>query len=152
LSGGQTHGTFVANPRPDQRASNRCRPADQPGSGIGLVLADQRERAPLIRFVRQFDGCAEPDHFTILLPRRIDDLGLFHDLRQIAEPPIDLAQPLAAIDVVAILRTVAIARGPRDDLDQLRPLDPEQSLIFGLDPRDARRRDETWRPFARRVQ
>src|SRR5207248_10112132 len=41
-------------------------------------------------------------------------------------PAIDLAEPALAIDVVAIFRSIAIARGPSDGLDHLGTLDPRE--------------------------
>src|SRR5688572_29094667 len=67
---------------------------------------------------------------AVRLRRRVDHLGVLHPPRQPAEAAVDLAKPFAAVDVIAILGAVAIAGGPADRLDQLRPLDREQRLIF----------------------
>src|SRR3546814_148837 len=69
------------------------------------------------------------------------DLRRFHPLRQPAQPPVDLAQPLAAVDVIAILRTVAVARRPGDRLDELRTLGREQRVIFGAQRGESGGRD-----------
>ena len=46
------------------------------------------------------------------------------------QPAIDLAQALAAVNVVAVFRAIAVRCGPGNRLDELRPLDPEQLVIF----------------------
>src|SRR3546814_13256811 len=52
-----------------------------------------------------------------------------------------LAQPLLAIEIVAVLAAVAVAGGPGDDLDHLGPLDGLELLQLGLQPRQPCRRD-----------
>ena len=91
--------------------------------------------------VGEGDGGAEPDPAPVGLAGRIGDLGLLHPLRQEVDPPVDLAQPLAAILIIGILGAVAIRRRPGDRLDQLRPLAAEQGLIFLAQPPVAGGRD-----------
>ena len=129
-------------PRAAQRAGERRAPADR-----GLARHRPRRRRPA-------SACADCRPRRRSSPSRrtrrgcgrslrggIDHLGRLHPLRQPAQPPVDLAQPLAAIDVVAILRPVAIARRPGNHLDQLGPLVAEQLLIFGAQRRIAGGRD-----------
>src|SRR3546814_7545692 len=59
----------------------------------------------------------------------------------LTEPAVDLAQPLLAIEIVAVLAAVAVAGGPGDDLDHLGPLDGLELLQLGLQPRQPCRRD-----------
>jgi hypothetical protein len=47
-----------------------------------------------------------------------------------AEPAVDLAQFLSPINIVAVLRSIAVGGGPGDCLDELRALDSEQLVIF----------------------
>ncbi len=54
--------------------------------------------------------------------RRIDDLGDVEPLDQVADAPVDLAQALLAVDVVAVLRAIAVAGRPRHRRDEFRPL------------------------------
>src|SRR3546814_2053968 len=81
--------------------------------------------------VGEFDRRAEPDAALVGLPGGVDDARRLHASGEEAQAPVDLAQPLAAIDIVAILAAVAIARGPADHLHQLRPLAAQQRVIFG---------------------
>src|SRR3546814_11563942 len=76
----------------------------------------------------------------------IDDTRGIHAAGEEGKAAVDFAQPLAAIDVIAVLAAVAVARGPTDDLDQLRPLFAQQRVIFGAQPGKARRADDV-RPF-----
>ena len=57
--------------------------------------------------------------------------GGFQRVETLVQAPVDLAEALATVDVVAILRAVAIARRPADDFDHLGPFDRKQLLIFG---------------------
>src|SRR3546814_4458828 len=106
-------------------------PAEPAFAGLGLVIAHQRDHAPRIVVVGEFDRRAEPDAALVGLPGGVDDARRLHASGEEAQAPIDLAQPLAAIDIVAILAAVAIARGPADHLHQLRPLAAQQRVIFG---------------------
>ncbi len=45
---------------------------------------------------------------------------------------VDFTEPLLAVDVVAILGAVAVGSRPRDDLDEFRPLDVEETREFCL--------------------
>src|SRR5436305_1138965 len=107
--------------RPDQRRI----PADPTLAGVRLVITDKGQHAFVVILVGDGDGGAEPHLAAVLLAGGIDDLGRLHPLGEPTQPPIDLAEPLATIDIVAILRPVAITSGPGDGVDQLGPLDRE---------------------------
>ena len=70
-----------------------------------------------------------------------DDNGAIEALRQITDSPVDLPQPALAVDVVAILRTVAVARGPCDRCDDGWSLHFPEMREFFLQPPVTRRRD-----------
>jgi hypothetical protein len=59
--------------------------------------------------------------------RRVDDFGKVETVDQEANAPVDLPQPLLAVDVVAVLGAIAVAGGPRDRRDKLGPLARERS-------------------------
>lgn len=56
-------------------------------------------------------------------PGIVDDLCSIDALGQEADAPINLAQPPLSIQVISVLRAVAIGRGPRDSLDDTGTLD-----------------------------
>jgi hypothetical protein len=72
---------------------------------------------------------------------RIDDLRQIEAPGQEADAPVDLAQPPLAIEVIGVLRAVAVAGSPLHDADHLRPLDAQQLLQFVADARVPARRD-----------
>ena len=72
---------------------------------------------------------------------RIDHPQRLHPPDQMREFPVDLAHFLAAIKVVAVLGTVAIACRPADDLDNRRTVCFEQLVVSCLQGRHPRRRD-----------
>jgi len=72
------------------------------------------------------DGGAEIDAVGVGLLGRVDDFGAFQPLDQVADAAIDLAQAFLAIDIVAVLRAVAIARRLGNQLDHLGPFFPAQ--------------------------
>src|SRR5262249_34988556 len=63
--------------------------------------------------------------------RGIDDLGGIEALDQETDPPVDLAQPLLAVDVITVLRSIAVARRPRNGGDELGPLFLYEALELG---------------------
>ena len=68
----------------------------------------------------------------------IDDLRAVEPLDQEANAPVDLAQALLAVDVVAVLGAVAVAGGPRDRGDAARAArSPTQMVELRLQPREA---------------
>jgi hypothetical protein len=52
-----------------------------------------------------------------MVNRRVDHLGDLQPARQEADAPVDLAQALLAIEVVAVFRAVTVAGSPVHDLD-----------------------------------
>src|SRR5690606_8907536 len=97
-----------------QSMGERRTPADPALAGIGLVFADQRHYAFDIVLVDDRHRRAEIDTAAVDLHRRVDDLGGLHPPGQMRQFAVDLAQLLAAVNIVAILGTVAIAGGPAD--------------------------------------
>jgi serine/threonine-protein kinase len=69
---------------------------------------------------------------VVCLARVVDHDGTVETLGQIADPLVDLAQSLLAVDVVAVLRAVAVARSPRHGRDDRRPLHLPQAGEFVL--------------------
>ncbi len=102
----QRHPPQISDRSPSQCPDEGSIPANPSLACIGLVIPDQRQDALVIVLVRDGDGRAEPDLAAILLLGRVDDLGGVHALGQPAQPPVDLAQALATIDIVAILGAV----------------------------------------------
>ena len=71
----------------------------------------------------------------------INGLGGGDALVEEAQTSVDLPQAPLAIDVIAILRPVAIARGPFHHAHDFRPIDTPQLAALGLQPGQTRRRD-----------
>src|SRR6185312_7119565 len=139
--GGRFQLDHVAFARLQERARDWRDPADAAGARIRLVDADDGDAALGALAARIAHGRAEEHLLAILLLRRIDHLGDFEPLGEKAQAAIDLAQALLAVDVIAVLRAIAIARGPGDGLDDLRPLDARQVAQLLAQPREAFRRD-----------
>src|SRR3546814_1386882 len=114
-------------------------PADPAFARLGLIVADQRDHPPGNVVIGEFDRRAEPDAALVGLPGGIDDARRLHAPGEKAQAPVDFAQPLAAVYIIAILAAVAVACRPADHLDQLRPLVAEQRVIFGAQRGIARR-------------
>src|SRR5262249_1998799 len=87
------------------------------------------------------DGGAEEDLAQRLLLPRIDQYRAFEPLGEITHSPVDLSQPLLAIEIVRVLGTVAVARRPADDLDDPGTLLLQPVPKLGLQRRMTRRRD-----------
>jgi hypothetical protein len=77
---------------------------------VDLVDADDPDGALLALLIGGRDRGPEEDLVGLAAPGRVDDLGVGQALAQVADPPVDLAQALLAVDVVAVLRAVAVAR------------------------------------------
>src|SRR5207253_2682052 len=103
---------------------------DPAGPRISLVLTDQGDDPLIVVLVGEGHGGAEPDTRLVRLLRRIGDLRLLHPPGEEVDPAVHLAEAAAAILIVRIFRAVAVRRRPGDRLQQLRPLAPEQGLIF----------------------
>src|SRR5215213_7313733 len=93
--------------------------SDMTGGGVALVIADDGQDAAPVVLVGKLDGGPKADLTARRLAGRVDDLGRLHHLGEVGEPPVDLPQLLAAVDVVAVLRPVAVGGGPGNRLDQL---------------------------------
>ena len=120
----RAQGHRIAFARLEQRARHRRYPADVAALRVDLVDADDADR-PLVAFCIGDRHRRTEEHggFGIVVARRgrIDDLGVIEAPHEKADAPVDLAQPLLAVDVIAVLGAVAVARGPRDGRDELRP-------------------------------
>src|SRR6185369_2826468 len=101
---------------------------------------DNADRTFFAVFAGDRDGCTEID--VVRIARGIlDDFGAVDALRQEADPAVDLAKAALAVDVVSVLGAVAVACGPRDGFDELRPLVIPQAAELVVQPLVARRRD-----------
>jgi hypothetical protein len=78
------------------------------------------------------DGRAEEYLVAVFLALRVDHLGNLQPFRQKADAAVDLAQPLLAVDVVAVLGAVAVAGRPGHHLDHLWPLLAQQAAQLVL--------------------
>ncbi len=94
-----------------------------------------------VRTVTSSPSRAARSAAAIALLRGIDDCGELDPLGEEARAPVDLAQALLAVNVIAVFRAVAVARGPGDGLDHLRPLDAQEPMQLGLQARQSGRRD-----------
>jgi hypothetical protein len=98
----------VALVRLHQRSGDRRYPAHLTATEIGLVDPDDCDGLFVPAPVGVGDSRAEKDLIPLLLLLRVDYLGTLQPRRQEADAPIDLAQAAFAIDVVAILRPIAV--------------------------------------------
>ena len=115
---------FIDDPLPPKPGSN-------PKVRLHSAIASMNQSCSdtPIRFIGNGDGCAKQHDILILLLRRIDNFRGLHPAGEISQPPINLAQFLAAIDVIAIFRAITIARCPADYLGDLGPLRAEQMVV-----------------------
>ena len=84
------------------------------------------------------------DTFHLVVFLRTDedsDDVVLEALRKKADAPVDLSQLLLAVNVVAVLRAVAVAGGPGHDLDHLGPLHAAQVANLVLQATQALGRD-----------
>src|SRR6185503_6639798 len=140
VAAGRAHGDGVALARLEQRARHRRDPAYVTARRINLVDADDAHRALVAAHVRDGDRRAKIDarlRIVVARHRRIDDLGAVEPSHEEAYAPVDLAQPLLAVDVVAVLRAIAVSGGPGDRRDQLRPLLRYERVELAAHPREA---------------
>src|SRR5260221_6357541 len=112
----------VALMRLQQRPGDRRNPADLAAVEVGLVDADDRHG--LLGALPVGEGHARPEEYLVApgLLARVDNLGALQPLGEEADAPVDLAQPLLAVEVVAVFGAVAIAGRPGDDVDGFRAL------------------------------
>src|SRR5207245_9096994 len=67
-------------------------------------------------------------------PGVVDHRRAVETLREVPDAPVDFAQLPLAVDVVAVLRAIAIARGPRHGRYERRPLDLPQTRQLFVQP------------------
>src|SRR6185437_4020855 len=137
---GRAHLDHVAFLGAQQRLGDRRDPAHMALVELDLVDADDLDGALLAAAVGVGHGRAEEDLLGRGPSGRIDHLGVGQPLAEIADAAVDLAQPLLAVDVVAVLRAVAVAGGPAHDLHHFRPLLAHQAVELLAHPREARGR------------
>src|SRR5262249_7158625 len=107
LAGGRAHLDDVASEGAHERSRDGRDPADMTAAGIDLVDAHDLDRALLALGVGVGDGGAEEDLVGLGPLGGIDHLRALQPLAEEADAPVDLAQPLLAVEIVAILRAVA---------------------------------------------
>ena len=107
---------------------------------VGLVDSLDGDGALLAALVRVGDRRTEEHLVVAMVHRWVHHLGDVEPLGEEADAPVDLAQALLAVQVVAVLGAVAVLRGPRDGLDDLRPFVVEQREQLGAQPRITGRR------------
>src|SRR3954454_21977805 len=107
-AGGGAQVDDVAFVRLQQRAGDRGNPADAAVIRIDLVDTNDRDRS----LGSVADGIghrgAEKDLVAPCLTGRIDDLRTLQPLREKADPPVDLAQFLLAVEIIAVFRAIAV--------------------------------------------
>ena len=114
-----------------QRPGQRRAPGHAPVAGIELVHANDGDLALVARLVEDGHGRAEV-HALVRLARVVHHHGPVETLRQIADTPVDFAELPLPVDVVAILRAIAVARGPCHGRDDRRPLHLPQACELVL--------------------
>lgn len=95
---------------------------------IGLVDPDDLIRLLGTLLVAYGYSRTKKDLIGISLSRRIDDLSQIRPPGQETDAPVNLAQAPLAVDVVAVLRPIAVRRRPMHNLDDMRPLDAQQMI------------------------
>src|SRR5262245_37430116 len=130
----------VADAGAQESTGDGRKPTDLALFEIGLVDADDPDGEFSTLRCRVGDGGAEEDLVAAALLRWVNHFGGFQALAQEANAPVDLAQAPLAIDVVAVLRAVAIARRPGDNLDDLRTFDAAELLEFLIQTPESCRR------------
>src|SRR6185437_8975671 len=105
-----------------QRPGDWRDPAHMALAGIDFIDADDLDGALVALRINPGHGGTEKHLVGLGPPRRVDDLGAFQPLAEEPDAPVDLAQPLLAVEIVAVLRAVSVGGGPRHDLHDLGPL------------------------------
>ena len=100
------------------------------------VRADDRHGAFLAIGVRERDRRAEA-HLLRRARGVVDDDRAVEALGEKTDSPVDLTQAPLAVDVVAVLGTVAVPRRPRHGRHHLRPLGLPQVQQFLVHPAEA---------------
>src|ERR1700754_5220200 len=122
LAGRRAHPDDVAFVGAQQRPGDGRDPAHMALGEVDLLDADDLDGAFFALFGGAGHGGAEEHLVGPGPPGRVDDLRALEPLVEKADPRVDLAQPLLAVEIVAVLRAVAIGGGPRHDLHDLGPL------------------------------
>ena len=133
-----------------QRPGQRRAPRHARVAHIELVDADDGDFALVAGFVNDRHRRAEK-HPLVLLACVVHHHRAIECLRQVADTAIDFAQLLLAVDVIAILRAIAVARGPRHRRDDRRTLFLPQARELVVQSAVAGGRDVVLRLFARHV-
>src|SRR5689334_11771036 len=110
---GRLHLDHIADARLHQRPGDGRDPAHPILLDVGLVDADDGDGLLAVVRVGIGDSRAEEHLLEMTLPVGIDHLGGFEALGQVANAAINLAKPLLAVNVIAVLRAVAVAGRPR---------------------------------------
>ena len=133
LPGGQANYPEVAHRGTAQGTGYRRAPADLASGQVLLVVTDQGDDFLDTVLIGNRDGRSEPYLAFVRLGGWIDDLGGLHLLRQPRQLAVDLAHALAAIDIIAILAAITIARCPADDCDNLRAFGSQKMIVASLE-------------------
>src|ERR1700693_6386270 len=127
----------VAFARLDQRARDGRNPAHVAACGVDLVHADDTDRA--FPFAAAHGNGRAKEYLVFVVGiaphRRVDHLAVVEPPDQKANAPIDFAQALLAVDVVAIFGAISVARGPRHYRHDTRPLLLDESSKLGFEAR-----------------
>lgn len=135
----ETH--TVSLPRLEQCSRQWRHPTDSSTREICLVDTDNLINLFNPLLIAEGDSCAKKNLIRIFLPCRIDDFRQIKPLGQKADTPVNLAQTPLAVNVIAILRAIAIQSGPMHSLDNLWTIGTQQVVKFLLDPCIPSRRD-----------
>src|SRR3546814_10543854 len=98
---------------------------------VRLVIADDADPVAAVVLVQVGDDRAEADAAVHRLAFRAHHRGILQSARQPVAAPVDLAQALLVVDVVAVLAAVAVTGGPGDNGADLVALllQPPQLLL-----------------------
>src|SRR5579864_847758 len=108
----RSHADGIAFARLEKCARHRRNPAYVAAPGVDLVDAHDADRALVAREVPHGDRCPEKHaRFGVIVARHggIDNFGVVEATNQEADAPIDLTQSLLAVDVIAVLGSIAVA-------------------------------------------
>ncbi|CFW47466.1 Uncharacterised protein [Bordetella pertussis] len=135
-----------------QRARHGRNPADLAGQRLGLVHAHDGHGALFAGAVHVEHGGAEENLIAVGLRGGIHHFGDIQALGQEAHAPVDFAQALLAVQVIAILGAVAVGRRPRHHLHDGRTLDVHQVRQLIAQARVALRRHVVARAGRQRLR
>src|SRR5690242_19158375 len=126
-----------------ERAGHRRDPADIAALGVDLIDADDADRSLVAVLVRDRNRRTEiHGRFRVIIARSgwIDNFRRIETPNEKADAPIDLAQPLLAIDVIAVLGAIAVARRPGNGRDELGSLGANETIQLAAQARESARR------------